>query len=745
STGHAQGEVALKTTVVGLDLEWELQGYEVWLVPRAGTGRIELYSPGLDPEDYRSALRGKEELGDERYDRGLGQIRTLFQLYQGSQLIREMAFGVEPHREVVFFEGSLGEKPLLLRVRTEGLGKNTFLLRLKGFEPYMDGQIQIVDVRYGVSPTIRQTPGERGQFVELFALEVPQDLTPLTVGFYDEDGPQELLSRVVEPGGRVVDRKVSGDREWAEYSLRLPGLYRFLFTQPPTAKQYSNTIAMRVDACLRLSSGKLEAIPPGKRQVQVLDPQGHPLDIPVSVAKDGRVLLTLPPGYRLLETRVEGAVTPDGERLRIGCPGGRVTYVVEPPKAELLVRVVLVLPSGERPGEALVRVGEEAHRVVDQASFLLPPGSYPLRVPVEGAQVEGPREVRLSPGSRETVTFRIRPQVELTLSPETQRHPEGEVARITLRATTPYPGLLPGELALELPPELTPLTPTRITGPLSQGRPLELTVEAQGPAGVYAVTGRLEPYGLKALGRVEFYRKATFTLKKEALTPRVAQGEVARFRLTVTNEGDEAGSVRLKDLGGPGLVGEGLDQTLRLEARQGKSYEVSFRATGEGVLVNRAELLSPEGTVLARSEAAVEVLLPKPALARELDFRRYLPGEEVVHRLVVENLGEAPMPYVLKDACPDFLEPREARFEGVLPPGGKRVHTYTARVRFGPEAEGSCQATLEAGGGSRRAEVALSRVLLGLKKEAHPPRVLEGTPAAFLLTVTNPTDHPVRI
>ncbi|MFN4074121.1 MAG: hypothetical protein ACK4G4_12015, partial [Thermus sp.] len=93
STGHAQGEVALKTTVVGLDLEWELQGYEVWLVPRAGTGRIELYSPGLDPEDYRSALRGKEELGDERYDRGLGQIRTLFQLYQGSQLIREMAFG----------------------------------------------------------------------------------------------------------------------------------------------------------------------------------------------------------------------------------------------------------------------------------------------------------------------------------------------------------------------------------------------------------------------------------------------------------------------------------------------------------------------------------------------------------------------------------------------------------------------------------------------------------------------------
>ncbi|WP_051946777.1 hypothetical protein [Thermus amyloliquefaciens] len=741
--GHAQGELTLKATVVGLDLGWELEGFEIWLVPQAQTGRIVLYSPGLDPEDYRSALKGKAELGDERYDRGLGTIRTVFQLYQGSKLLKEMEFGVEPHREVVFFEGPLTGEPLLLRTRMEGLGKNAFLIRSQGFTPYLDGQIQVVDVRYGASPTFRQLPGERGQFVELFSLLAKE--VPLTLAFYDEDGPEELLSRVVEPDGRAVDRKVSGDREWAEYTLRLPGLYRFLFTQPPLAKQYSNTLALRVGACVRVGETYLEAVPPGPREVRVEDPQGNTLPLNPSVSQSGLVLLDLPAGYRVLEVRTRGAVIPEGERWRIGCPGGEVVYVVEPPRAELQVQVILDLPGEERPGEAQVEVGQEARRVVGQALFSLPPGVYPLRAWAEGASVEGPKEVRLLPGGRAVAVFRLRPRVELSLTPETQRHPQGDAARLVLRATTPYPGLLPAELLLELPPELEPLGPTRITGPLAQGRPLELVVEAKGPAGTYAVQGRLEPYGLRASGSVEFYRKASFTLKKEALTSKVAQGEEARFRLTVVNEGDEAGVVRLRDLGGPGLVGQGLDQTVRLEARQGRSYEVAFKATGEGVLVNRAELLSPEGEALYRAEASVEVLLPKPDLARELRFRRYLPGEEVQHRLVVRNLGEAPMPYVLRDVCPDFLEPNEARFEGVLPPGGERVHTYSARVRFGPEAEGVCQAVLEARGERLTAEVALARVLLALKKEARPDRVLEGGEATFFLTVSNPADHAVRV
>ncbi|GLV47168.1 hypothetical protein TJA_03420 [Thermus sp. LT1-2-5] len=740
----AQG-VELRTTLLGSGLEWELDQFQTWLLPKGEEGRIVLYSPGFDPEDYRSALKGKPELGDERYDRGQGELRAIYELYQGETLLRQAVFGVEPHREVELFRGKVQKGEVYrLVARFEGLGKNSFLLRAEGFSLELDPRMQVVDVRtQGPGLTLRQLPGERRQFVEFLALEAPKELLPLPVRFYDEDGPEELLSRVLLPDGRLEERPVSGDRAWAEYTVRFPGVTRFFVAQPPTAKQYSNTLAFQVKACLVLAEGRFRAVPPGPKEVRVVDGAGNPLDLKPTLTEEGLALLELPQGYRLQEVREEGAVVVEGNRARFGCPGGKVTFVVEVPEARLKVRVLLDLP-GDRPGEGTLLLAGEARRVAGEARFTLRPGTYPLTFQAEGATVEGPKEVALLPGEEKEVVFRVRPQVALTLTPATQRHPEGQEAQLVLRATTPYPGLIPAELALELPPELEPLSPTRLTGPLSRERPLELALGLKGPAGSYQIRGKLLPFGLESSAQVVFFRPATFTLAKEALTPRAAKGEEARFRLTVVNQGDEPGWVRLRDLGGVGLEGPGLDQEVYLEPRQGKSYEVAFRVVGEGVLVNRAELLRGE-EVLARAEAGVEVLLPKPALSRELPFRRYLPGEEVAHRLVVENRGEAPLRYTLEDTCPDFLEPAGARFEGTLAPGERRVHTYQARVRFGEEREGVCQATLRHEGGSLQAEASLARVLLRLSKEALKPRVLEGSEAVFLLRVENPADHPVRL
>ncbi|WP_164835632.1 hypothetical protein [Thermus tenuipuniceus] len=742
----AFAQVEFKATVVGTGLEWEVDRLEVWLLPQAPVGRIALYSPGFDPNDYRRTLLGGEELGDERYDRGEGKLRAVYELYQGATLLRRLEVGVEPHREVEFFRGPVEAGSVYrLVARFEGLGKNTFLLRAEGFAAQLDPKAYVLDLRPGgAGLNLRQLPGERGRYEEALALEVPPSLVPFVVRFYDEDGPAELASRVGLPDGRVEAREVSGDRAWAEYRILLPGVTRFLFAQPPTATQYSNTIAFQAQGCLAVEGKVLKAVPPGPKAVRAVDPEGRPLDLRATITPEGLARLDLPQGYRVLEVRTQGAVVVQGETVYFGCPGGEATYVVAVPEAILRVRVLLDLPSGDRPGEGFFRYGSEARRVVGEERLRLKPGVYPLRLEAEGAEVQGPSEVRLAPGEEREVVYRLRPQVALTLSPETQRHPEGEAARLVLRATTAYPGLLPAELSLELPPELEPLGPTRLTGVLSKDRPLELPLEVRGPAGSYQVRGSLAPYGQSRVAGVVFYRKAAFTLKKEALTPRVERGGEARFRLTVVNEGDEAGRVRLRDPGGAGLEGPGLDQEVYLEAHQGRSYEVVFRVVGKGVLVNRAELLGPAG-VLARSEAAVEVLLPKPFLARELPFRRYLPGEAVEHRLVVRNQGEAPLRYTLEDACPDFLEPQAARFEGTLAPGEERVHTYQARVRFGPETEGSCQATLRYAEGSLQAEAPLARVLLGLAKEALPSRILEGSEATFLLTVKNPADHPVRV
>jgi hypothetical protein len=419
------------------------------------------------------------------------------------------------------------------------------------------------------------------------------------------------------------------------------------------------------------------------------------------------------------------------------------TGQLAPEEAELRVRLLLALPGREAPAEGTLRLGDRAVRVQGEAVLRLPPGTYPLALEAPGARVEGPKEVRLSPGGKEEAVFRLLPEVALSLTPEAQRLPEGQTARLLLRATTPYPGLLPAELALELPEGLEALGATRITAPLSKERALELALEVKGASGTYPVAARLLPYGKKAEAMVVFFRPASFTLAKEALTPKVAKGDEARFRLTVANEGDEAGRVRLLDQGGPGLEGKGLEEEVVLGPGEKRSYEVAFRVTADQAL-NRAQLLDEKGKVLARAEAGLEVLLPRPELSRTLPFRRYVPGEEVEHRLVVQNTGQAPLRYTLEDACPDFLEPASARFQGVLAPGEERVHTYRARVRFGPEAEGVCQTTLLWEGGRLLAETPLARLPLRLKAEPLPPRLLEGTDGSYLLRAENPADHPVR-
>lgn len=96
---------------------------------------------------------------------------------------------------------------------------------------------------------------------------------------------------------------------------------------------------------------------------------------------------------------------------------------------------------------------------------------------------------------------------------------------MVLTATTPYPGLLPAELSLELPEGLTPLGASRAQGPLTKDRPFQLRVRFLAEKeGTYALSGLLAPWGLRAEGRAVVVRPATFRLVKEALTPEVEAG-----------------------------------------------------------------------------------------------------------------------------------------------------------------------------------------------------------------------------
>ncbi|MEJ5336866.1 MAG: DUF11 domain-containing protein [Thermus sp.] len=726
--------LTLKATVPGAELGWAVTGLEAWLLPEGGPVKVEVYSPGFDPTDYRSALKGQEELGDERYDGGQGEVEALFRLERRGEVLREARFGVEPHRWVTLWEGPLPQEPHLLSSAFKGLGKNAFVYRISGARLVLDDAPQLLDV-YSIGLTLRQLPPERGGWVELLALEAER---PFTVHFYDEDGPQELESKAVYPGFEET-RPVSGDLEWIPYTLRQAGVVRFLFRQPPTAKQYSNTLAFRAEACLEALPGRFKAVPPGRVETSVVDPQGNPLPLPIK-AEGRRFRPELPPGHRLLQVEGEGAVRIGEGWAEVGCPGGKVRFVVEPPKATLEVEALL-LQDRTLPARLTLHVNGTPQRLEGQARLDLQPGRHTLRWETPGLIPLDPlpQEVSLAPRETQRLQVRFRPQVDLTLEPKHQEVRRGERGRLTLQATTPYPGLLPAELALDLPPELTPLGPTRLSGPLGAGRPLTLEVPFRAEnGGSLLARGSLLPYGLERTAEVRVFLPAALTLKKEALTPEVPAGGEARFGLTVANEGDEPAQATLID--------RFLDKEVRIEValgpREGRTYTLAFPLpeSAQGTLVNQAQL----GQL--KAEASVRVLRPEARLAREQAHRVYLPGEVVEVRLRVKNPGEAPLHYRLTDRCPDGFTPlSQPTFEGLLSPGEERVHTYRLRVEFGPEVEGVCQAELTGNAERRQAQTPIARRLLKLSKVAEPARILEGGEGRFLLWVENPADHEVEV
>jgi hypothetical protein len=497
--------------------------------------------------------------------------------------------------------------------------------------------------------------------------------------------------------------------------------------------------------------GVMEEFSPLPVEVRAVDTQGNPVPMEHRLVEERGYRVVeplLPEGYRLLRVQVEGGELLEGNRVRFGLMGGRAVYVLEKPapkpeekKATLRLEAFLVLPGSERPYALPLRVADREVRT--PATLELAPGAYSWALPqVPGAQVEGPTQVTLEPGGSKTLVFRVYPQVNLELSPVETSLREGERGVLVLKATTPFPDLLPAELSLELPEGLEALAPTRATLPLKGEARLEVPFLAK-ERGTYGVTGTLLPYGLKREGRVSVRRPATFALEKRALSPRVPVGEEVAFLLTLRNLGDEGGEVTLEDLA-PGM-GIAYRETFALPPGGSKEVTLKGRLGQAGPQTNTARLLQGDKEV-ARAQAEVVGLAPEARLEREADLGAYVPGEEVLVCLRVVNPSEVPLSYTLVDEPPEVVEALDSpRFQGELRPGEMKSHCYGARVRFGPEAVGLFQATLSYGSERQVKAATLKRLLPTLTKEASASRVLPGSEVVFRLLVKNPLPRPLAL
>jgi len=710
--------------IPGTYLGWESSKLELVLrVQEEAQIKLDVYSPGFDPQDYRSP----EELGDERYDRRDTLLRTRIRVLDTQGEVKlQREYGVEPHRWHNLINSALPPGDYLIQMLFFGNGKNALVFKLTA-----DPQKATLEV----APNSMQTYNVHGPDWQYpFAITKRDWTAPIRVGIYDGDGPNELLIHVLEPGGVRRNLPAPGNRQWTQYQVSHVGEYKFGFKQPETAKQYTNTVGFKVFL--------------GPVKVNIVDQQGNPVkgaEYRVSGYYDRVVeLTTIPPGWELVNVVPHFGRQLTDRQVLFGPGGGDVTYILRPRRVVLHIHASAVCGDQRWPVPLELRVGER-RVVLNRAGFAelsLPPGEFPLLLNVPGATIDAPAKIQLSSDREAKLELLVRPQlkVDLTLNPNQISLGQKAVAQATI--STEFPYTIPSVLRIVVPEKVELLGNPAAVANISSDQAYTHRVKLKANSvGRYTIKAISQPCTASDEEQLIVQPPAKFQIIKTTTTPTVLPGDVARFKVMVTNKGAQSARVRLLDKLPPGLEGQTLDELITL--RPGESYHVELSGkvrAQSGVLTNTARIFTAEGALIGQASASVKVANVR--LSRTLDKHIVVPGELVKVCLQVGNKGSVVVDYELVDEYPDWLEPqRSVRFQGQIQPGEMHEHCYTAKVRFGPEQEGEFIARLTSNAGNLTATDHIKRVLLRLEKSVRPSRIIIGDEAEFQITLTNPTDH----
>ncbi len=215
---------SLPLTSVGDRLMWSVGDQTLTLnVPAGGQVRLDLYSPQLDPTDYRA----DSYYGDETYD--AQPVGTTFELVGADgRVVAKRSYAPGAQTWDTLFDQALPAGQYSLRASTSGNGKNTFALRLSGASASVSADRLAVNVHTRA-------------FVPV--LNVTTDGPGYALQMYDGDGAVELQAQLRDASGKVYPLAVSAQR--GTVSLPLPdaaGRYTVELRQPAGAKQFSNTV-----------------------------------------------------------------------------------------------------------------------------------------------------------------------------------------------------------------------------------------------------------------------------------------------------------------------------------------------------------------------------------------------------------------------------------------------------------------------------------------------------------------------
>lgn len=627
--------------VPGSQLGWEEDELRLVLQVKKSTDlELQLYSPGFDPEDYRNP----DELGDERYDRGNGNLHAYFKLAaENGRTLAEKTYGLEPHRWDTLYAGRLEPGNYLILARFSGEGKNAVAFRLNTAPEVA----QIV-----LQPNSMQTYNVHGHgWQDPFAVNVPDYGAPLKVGVYDGDGPEELQVRHTSPNGVVRRLETPGNREWIYLTLKETGEHRFGFRRPEGAYQVTNTVGIKVFY--------------GPVKVTIVDTAGDPVpgaDYSMQGIYERTVCLRAPEQWRLVDVGFKYGKRVSPECVRFGVGGGEARYVLERKPATLDLSAAIRVcgrPTGQ-PAALQLHIGQDRVGLSGKKQLTLPAGRYPVSVePVPGADVSGPQELTLQAGQRTEAEYIVSPRYQLTLKLDSTQPMVGGRAQLDARLLSSFqPDPPAGTLDLEIdwPDGLTPVQNDLLRGDKGGSEPhvvlhrrIQFTAERPGR---FLIRVKTLPCGpgseVEVVVPQPEVRQPVPELERSLDKHVVVPGEEVAVSLSVRNSGDADLSYDLRDnlpdcleAQSPaeftGVLAPGDSQTYHYQAK------AVFQEEQQGGF--RADLTSNGGDLTAPDEIRC-VLVP---LEKTVVDGSLAPGEQTAFVIRVQNPTDHRLKITVKD------------------------------------------------------------------------------------------------
>ena len=537
---------ALPLANVGNQISWATQGEEMRVVVPAGSDaplQLEVYSPGLNLNDYVNGRATTGYYGDEIYGRNL-PFSTVFTLTNqtGAKLLERRYDTTQRHAWERLLNAKLAPGIYTLKAVSSGNGKNAFAVRANA--PYLVQAAQF-------TVNARGTPN-----TDLLAAKVavPRELVgkKLSLTNYDADGSNELELYAISPDG-TRRRLTSSENNQSftdsfDITEALVGDWTILARIVPTTKQYSNAFNLRLRSGQTPVYANLPAFatPAGVTlleppTVEVVDTQGRPIPgagYTITGDDEYTAAPTLPAGYQPVSAViVEGqgtVVNPSQARIQPG--PGKVRFVARQIQGGLEVTTVALIGNTRVPltGIPFTAAGQT---LKSPATIPLSPGDYPVRAtPLPGSTVDGGATGKVVDNQTAKVVLEYRISVNLKLEVAPNVVATCAQTLLTATASTEFPYPVPVKLKLVLPKGITSQATLEESVEMSAAKPASLSAPAR-VCESGTVRATLDPSGLVTEGSIRVLPPAGVTVS------RVSDSQKGGVRVVKSYQQDNLGYV----------------------------------------------------------------------------------------------------------------------------------------------------------------------------------------------------------